>query len=193
MPKVFLQTITVCQLVKKYPNFPGNRIFIIVFTAGYHLHLSWAWWKQSTTLLSRRHSFTPSSINYTLSFGVLEKMLYIIGLVAMCATCSTQLILPNFNKLITIGEEWKLNVKLTKKITFSTVQRPVCFPQFDNRCANKHQRNNICNMLTSQHRVQPEAMLSRKISNWMFQQAINFCQTLSLKCFLTFINNPDCP
>jgi len=88
-------------------------------------------------------------------------------------------------------------VKFIKKITvnhFSTVQRPVCVPQFDNRCANKHsekQYKQYANFSAS--RAAGGNVKYEKISNWMFQQVINLCRALDLKRFLTFINNTECP
>jgi hypothetical protein len=104
MRKVLLQTITVPQFVKKYHDFCGNGMFITVFTAAYHLHLSLI--DTIDNKLSRRRLSTPSSSNYTLSFGVLNKnSVCNFALCAMCATCSTQLILRNFNTKIIFGEE----------------------------------------------------------------------------------------
>jgi hypothetical protein len=36
----FLEKLTVAQLVKKFPDFPGTRIFITVFITAHHWSLS---------------------------------------------------------------------------------------------------------------------------------------------------------
>jgi hypothetical protein len=40
--RVLLEKLTVCQLIKKFPAFYGNRRFITAFTSARHLSLSWA-------------------------------------------------------------------------------------------------------------------------------------------------------
>jgi hypothetical protein len=44
MSTVLLEKLTFAQLVKKFPNFCGNRSFITVFTGARHWSLSWASW-----------------------------------------------------------------------------------------------------------------------------------------------------
>ena len=45
--RVFLEKLPVSQLVKQFPAFCAQRMFVAMFTAACHWSLSWARWSQS--------------------------------------------------------------------------------------------------------------------------------------------------
>ena len=112
---VFLEKVTVLQLVKKFPAFYGTRRFITAFTNARHLSLSW-----SSTI----HSVTPHSTSWRsilmlsshLSLGLPSglfpsgfptKTQYKPLLSPICATCSAYLILLDFITWTIMGEQYR--------------------------------------------------------------------------------------
>ena len=115
---VFLQNLTVCHPVKKFPAFYGNRRFITAFTNARHLPPSWASsiqyipphptsWRSILMLSSHLRLSLPSGL-FPSGFPI--KTLYTPLPSAICATCPAHLILPDFINRTILGKQYRSKV-----------------------------------------------------------------------------------
>jgi hypothetical protein len=113
--RVLLQQLTCSQLVKKFPAFYGNPMFITAFKTTRHLFLSWA---RSIHSMPSHSTFCGSILILSshLSLGLPNglfpsdvpiKILYTPLLFPIHSTCPTQLILLDFITLTILGKEYR--------------------------------------------------------------------------------------
>ena len=111
--RVFLEKLTVPQLVKNFPAFYGTRRFVTAFTSAHHLSLSWASliqsmppyptsWRSIRILSSHLCLGLPSGL---VPSGFPTKTLYAPLLSPIHATCPAHLILLSFITQTIFGEK----------------------------------------------------------------------------------------
>ena len=99
--RVRLEKLTGLQLVKKFPDFYGNRRFIVAYKSARHLLLSWTSSIQYMPPHSTSHLILSSYLRLGLPSGLFPsgfptKTLYTALLSFIQATCTTHLILLDF-------------------------------------------------------------------------------------------------